>query len=47
MGSWPQILVIFCVGFVCGALWMRARYRHMLDRRARFIESAVDRAVAS
>jgi len=44
--SWPQIIPIFAVGFVCGALWMRARYRHMLDRRARFIESAVNRALS-
>ena len=37
--SWPQILIIFVVGFVCGAVWMRARCRHMFNRRAVFFES--------
>lgn len=29
MGSWPLILPIFAMGFVCGALWMRARCRYV------------------
>ena len=44
--SWPIIVPIFVVGFVCGALWMRARFRHMLDRRAVLIETAVNRALS-
>ena len=43
--SWPIILPIFAVGFVCGAVWMRARFLLMLDRRAVLIESAVDAAI--
>ena len=43
--SWPQIAVILVLGFVLGALWMRARCRHMLDRDAVFIQSAVDKAM--
>ena len=46
MGSWPIILPVFAIGFVCGALWMRARCRYMATRRIALLENVADLAVA-
>jgi uncharacterized membrane-anchored protein YhcB (DUF1043 family) len=43
--SWVYISVFFVIGFVLGALWMRRHCNQVLDHRAVFIQSAVDRAL--
>ena len=45
--SWPIIIPIFVVGFICGACWMRARQRDTYNRRALQISGAVDRALST
>ncbi len=44
LGDWPILLTTLAVGFVLGAVWMRARYRYMMDRYATLMKSVEKRA---